>query len=85
MDMQHILMACGHTANSLIVTPRGDVPACVICDCKEQAPSQLIVASRKAQCIYCHLLVDSEPGLPLFCYMPLRKYDSYYCGCEGWD
>ena len=29
--------------------------------------------------------VDSSWNLPLFKYMPNAEYDSYYCGCRGWD
>ncbi len=48
---------------------------------------------RKAKCLYsspkrgytCKGIIPSEWELPFFEYCPDEEYDSYYCGCWGWD
>lgn len=41
---------------------------------------------RTAKCCYrCGSMESSKPSLPFFEYRPDKEYDSYYCGCFGWD
>ena len=40
---------------------------------------------RTARCADCGSLEPSAPSLPFFMYRPDNAYDSYYCGCYGWD
>lgn len=41
---------------------------------------------RIARCCYgCGRNRPSAPSLPFFEYRPDKDYDSYYCGCYGWD
>ena len=79
-----ILMACGHTANGYLVKDGKEIPCCVICECTTPAEKSDLTG-RKAQCRYCGKTVDSNYGLAFFSYNPSAPYDSYYCGCKGWD
>lgn len=89
--LYNILMKCGHSANSTKqIAVDDEIPYCVICDCEEIVGEvdTFVTQGRKAKCCYycsCHNIVDSEPGLPFFKMQPDQEYDSYYCGCEGWD
>ena len=76
------LMACGHVANA--VTYDGK-PCCVICGCYTVALTECDLAGRKAKCSCCGKVVDSKESLPFFEYRPEKEYDSFYCGCWGWD
>ena len=40
---------------------------------------------RMARCADCGGYEPSAPSLPFFMYHEERGYDSYYCGCYGWD
>ena len=40
---------------------------------------------RIAKCMDCGERVSSAPSLPFFWYRPDKEFDSYYCGCYGWD
>ena len=40
---------------------------------------------REARCPDCGSREPSAPSLPFFQHRPDREYDSYYCGCYGWD
>lgn len=76
------LMKCGHVANS--VTADGK-PFCVICGCENVAIKTYELEGRKARCSYCGKTVESNLNLPFFEFRPDKEYDSYYCGCGGWD
>lgn len=39
---------------------------------------------RIAKC-YCDRDEPSRPDLVFFAYHPNAQFDSYYCGCRGWD
>lgn len=44
--------------------------------------------NRKAICGQCrkdHTITPSTPSLPFFREEPDFQFDSYYCGCRGWD
>ena len=86
MDGKIIMMRCGHVANG---THDGK-PCCVIC--AGLTPDAYIVddntpdlTGRQAECSFCGKKVASKMSLPFFEHRPKMKYDSYYCGCEGWD
>ena len=44
-----------------------------------------VLDGRTARCADCGSLEPSAPSLPFFMYRPDYAYDSYYCGCYGWD
>lgn len=74
------LMKCGHTAQS--------EKGCVICfglgvGATEVAEDQRL-ANRLAHCTECDNTIRSHMGLAFFRYLPDQKFDSYYCGCNGW-
>lgn len=79
------VMKCGHAAQS--------AEGCVICDCVDVAP-QPDLTGRRARCVYhaaphtkyeCAKERDSDRGMGFFKYNPDGEFDSYYCGCWGWD
>lgn len=79
------VMECGHAAQS----PSG----CVICDCAKVA-AQPDLAGRKAKCTYhaaartkykCAKESISSASLAFFKHDADAEFDSYYCGCWGWD
>lgn len=79
--MEKLLMKCGHTANAETSTGQ---PCCIICGCTEIMPKPDLTG-RKARCSFCGKEVDSNYNLPFFEYRKDKDYDSYYCGCGGWD
>jgi hypothetical protein len=80
--MKKYLMKCGHVANAETFDGK---PVCVICKCYEIANEQPIIIGRKAKCVWCGSERESSFNLPFFEYKPKQEYDSYYCGCGGWD
>ena len=80
-------MKCGHIGYGETTDGK---PYCVICDCteiKEECPD---LTGRKAKCSCCYKITESSFGLPFFSQRKdynenENKYDSYYCGCEGFD
>lgn len=84
--MGAIMMRCGHAANA---THNGK-PVCAICfgitpDAEIIADTAPDLTGRKARCTYCGHETDSRENLPFFEYRPNAEYDSFYCGCGGWD
>ena len=75
------LMKCGHTANAQTLSGE---PCCAICNCYEIKNKESL-DGRKAKCSSCGKIVDSEYDLPFFRFEPDKEYDSFYCGCWGWD
>ena len=81
------LMKCGHVANA---KDENGVIMCGICDCKEiqcECHGDEGLENRLASCRHCS---GGAPGpskwnLPFFKYQPDKPFDSYYCGCYGWD
>lgn len=93
-DLNKYIMKCGHTSNSYITMSDGThKPVCLICDCMDilrevTAPTDGL-DDRMAICTQ-HKYGISKPvqsnwSLPFFQYRPDHKYDSYYCGCWGWN
>ena len=80
----NVLMKCGHTANALI----NGKPCCAICVPKREAfeiANKPNLDGRKAKCYYCGEERKSNYDLPFFEYNEDKEYDTYYCGCYGWD
>lgn len=81
--IENNLMSCGHIANAKNSL---DNPCCVICDCDTLAQKQIVsLEGRKAKCNECNCVVDSDTNLAFFEYKPNEEFDSYYCGCKGWE
>lgn len=85
------MMKCGHSANA-VQPNNGNKPVCVICFGNPKAleiddnPPDL--SSRMAKCDY--RCGNTRPSsefqkLAFFSHRPDREFDSYYCGCMGWD
>ena len=87
------MMACGHTAQAVDAEGR---PACAICvgrkpEARRVADSPPDLTGREARCggaqlrKRCRGPVPSATGLAFFGHRPDAKFDTYYCGCDGWD
>lgn len=82
------LMECGHIGYA---ETKDGKPYCPICDCDKVVDDDFKVdlTGRKAKCWHCGNIVDSSYKLPFFepkeKFNPKSEYDSYYCGCGGWD
>lgn len=82
-ENKKLVMECGHTANGESLDGE---PVCAICMCTDIDENiKVDLHGRKAKCSECGKIVDSKFGLPFFQYRGDEEYDSYYCGCEGWD
>ena len=81
-------MKCGHKA---VGEDEEGKPVCPMCLCWEVAPNVPELAGRKAKCRYCGRWMDvcgsngEFAGLPFFKHESDMEYDTYYCGCMGWD
>jgi len=76
-------MKCGCVSSAN--TPQGE-PVCIVHNCFEIAEYNLnMLKKRKAKCDYCKNKKQSALDLPFFEYKPEFDFDSYYCGCRGWD
>lgn len=81
-------MKCGHFTTARDArTGRYVCPICVgfTLDAEIVEDNLPDLTGRKAMCPYCKTIVDSSFDLPFFNYLPDKKYDSFYCGCRGWD
>ena len=84
MPSEKKMMACGHAENG---TCDGK-PCCVICMGTPESMTEAVppnLERRTAICPYCKSKVQSDMSLAFFEYRPGKDYDSYYCGCRGWD
>lgn len=81
--MKFRLMKCGHLGYGQTSDGRA---CCAICDCDEVADesSAKDLTNRKARCYCCGKVVNSSYSLPFF-HTSETEYDTYYCGCGGWD
>jgi len=77
-----MLMKCGciaqgKTSNdkSICITHMEKIPM-------EDPPD---LSERVARCEQKCKSVQSSPDLPFFVYQPDREFDTYYCGCRGWN
>ena len=80
------LMKCGHVNNAH--DSKGN-PACIICGCfdvdtKLEKPTDGL-EGRQAKCPDCGRTTESRWDLPFFKRNPHSEFDSYYCGCYGWN
>lgn len=79
------MLKCGCRAvGSLVASDGTRVPYCVVHDCGEVMPDPDLTG-RKARCPYCRTVRDSTTSLPFFSMRPDHEFDSFYCGCRGWD
>lgn len=85
--MEKIMLKCKCMANMLREMPNGDrIPTCIHGTLEQIETPDL--SKRKARCSYyssCKQEVSSMGNLAFFEYKPHKDYDSYYCGCWGWD
>ena len=79
------MMKCGHTAQG---TSSGK-PVCVICigitAGAREVTEQPDLTGRRAQCPYCHTIRPSRLDLAFFELRANKEFDSFYCGCRGWE
>lgn len=80
-------MKCGHAANA---KKDDGSPVCVICYGIVSGADEVVtdpdLTGRFATCSYgTHGRVPSSTNLPFFSHRQDRDYDTYYCGCFGWD
>lgn len=81
-----ILMKCGHVANSYKLIGDRRIPYCVICDCdKIQTQTFVVEETRFMKCRECGCVQKSSPEAAFFKSKPNEEYDTFYCGCNGWD
>lgn len=87
MSKKQIFMTCGHTANSKIWYNNEQHPYCAICGCSTTLNdfNKVDFTKRKMKCSQCGLTRTSIPTEAFFKYQPDKEYDSFYCGCDGWD
>lgn len=82
------MMKCGHASN--MKDKHGNV-ICGICNCKEVLGecNDDALKGRRAICNQhkngVPTPVPSSWQLPFFKYRPEAEYDTYYCGCYGWE
>jgi hypothetical protein len=81
------MMKCGHASNSTTIDGKY---ICMIChginhgaDEVDENPPNL--TGRQAVCCCCPAIVDSNISLPFFESRPDSIYDSFFCGCQGWN
>jgi hypothetical protein len=90
--MPDVLMKCGHRSQ----TEKDGNPICLICigihegaTIVDESVTDETLKGRKARCSYygskCHSEEPSSLSLAFFSHRPDKEYDSYYCGCYGWD
>lgn len=87
------LMKCGCAAQA--VDSDSGAPYCLTHDCTEVEEGEVDLSGRRARCSYygtnskyakpCRAEGDSSLNLAFFEYKPDAEYDTYYCGCWGWD
>jgi hypothetical protein len=82
------MMECGHLGYAM--DGKTQEPICLICElngipaARVIATERPVIAGRQAQCS-CNKVVPSKYSLPFFEPHANREFDSYYCGCSGWD
>lgn len=81
------MMACGHSANAI---DGNHNPCCAICIGTTPKATQIVempnLQGRKSKCVYGdHAIIDSSTNSAFFEHHPDKEYDTFYCGCRGWD
>ena len=94
------MMKCGHAANSTTTIEGEKRPACAICAGISGGANLIVdevgpdLSKRQARCGYatssrCEgTIIPSEQARDkqaFFEYRPDREFDSFYCGCFGWN
>lgn len=84
------MMGCGHTANAVVEDTKQ--PVCAICyGIKPEAvvvvaAPDLTGRTMRCSCIMsCKVKRPSDPAAAFFEHRPTAAFDSFYCGCDGWD
>lgn len=80
-----LILRCGCAANA---TDQNGKPSCAVhvgLTDTEVEPIQPDLTGRMAKCEYCKRTKPSSTELAFFSHHPDIEYDSYYCGCRGWD
>jgi hypothetical protein len=85
MNKQTSLMKCGCSASSKIKIDGCWVDACGTHNCTEKVENPPSLNGRKAKCGYGDTVVNSNYNLAFFKHSPNEEYDTFYCGCYGWD
>ena len=92
--MSDILMKCGCVSTGVCTARNGikydpPIPICITHDCSVIEENKPSLSGRKSRCSYygshCHSEFDSSYNLAFFKYKPESAFDTYYCGCFGWD
>ena len=79
------MLKCGCRAVGSVQAADGTrAPYCVTHGCSEIAPDPDLTG-RQARCPYCKKVRDSSVDLPFFSMRDDQPFDSFYCGCRGWD
>jgi hypothetical protein len=80
-----VMMKCGHASQGTM----DGKPACIACyginpGATEVERAEPDLAGREARC-FCGNTQPSSVKLAFFRRYPDSPYDSFYCGCRGWD
>lgn len=80
--MRCVLLKCGCVACAI----NGDgKPCCIEHNCVEIDNNMPDLNGRKAKCVYGNKVVDSKYTLAFFKLRLDKEFDSFYCGCYGWN
>jgi hypothetical protein len=80
--MSNVLMSCGCTT-PLTRQATGE-PSCMWHPEAEPVLPMPDLSARVARC-YCGEQTPSSPKLAFFELRPTYTFDTYYCGCAGWE
>ena len=78
---EKIIMKCGCIANATM----NKKPYCFTHDCDQVEKIFPDLSNRIAKCYMCNNHEKSSESLAFFRYLPNNDFDSYYCGCGGWE
>lgn len=57
---------------------------CPMCEVVVEGNTELVEA-RYMRCPHCNTIKPIDKNAAFFTEMPKNGYDSFYCGCRGWD
>jgi hypothetical protein len=78
------VMTCGCADVGSVMEGGKWVRGCPYHGVTEPMDPQPQLAERIARCT-CMGVKESSPNLAFFRYRPTLAFDSFYCGCKGWD
>lgn len=82
--MKQVLLTCGCVASA--TDGRTGKPACLWHSSKPvEASKAPDLTGRKARCAQCGEAASSDLRLAYFQHRPERDFDTYYCGCFGFN